>query len=80
MNEENYYTIPIWAIHYIEYGYDDNFTTEDENKLNKFLSLLPKGGYFAWPNDIDEEKGFISCNDIDNLGSDCIEVKYVIIK
>lgn len=76
------YKIPVWAICALEYGDFTGLDDNDEKAVNEFIESLPRDrngsiGHFSW-GEIDENKYFAHYNDINNLGSDVVDVEYLV--
>jgi hypothetical protein len=75
------YTLPEWAQQYVEYGEDTSLTQDETDQLDVFLSSVTAQhgeGYWSWP---DEGQTFFTYrSDLDNMGSNCVNVRYVLME
>jgi len=66
------FTVPEWAVSYLEYGDGADLTPEEIAQIERFEAQLASCGLhtFEWGNDI----GYCTDNDIGGFGSDCVEL------
>jgi len=66
------FTIPEWAVSYLEYGNGADLTPEEIAQIERFEAQLAAYGPHSWEwgNDI----GFCTENDIGGLACDCVEL------
>ena len=75
MNFEVYeYTIPTFYLGALINGDISGLSDEEERELNTFLESLPGNGHW----DYDDEHYFSYYNDINNLGNDVTDCRYLV--
>lgn len=67
------FTVPDWAVSYLEYGDDPDLTPAEVDRLDRFIATeLPMTG--AYTLEWGEDAGFVRDHDLGGLAANCIEL------
>ena len=70
------YVIPLYCVHYLEYGYSDTLSDKEIEKIENFLKD-GNGNYALEYVDSDYENPYFKWgNDMDNMGGDVVLAKF----